>query len=386
MQRDPWLKALIVLLVVIAASYLAGLVWELAVRFADILLLLVLAWVLAFALEPVTYFIEARSRLNRGIAVGTVYLGLLIVLSLLTVLLVPVVALQVQQIGTNLPAYIANMSAWMVFLQQGLAARGLDMQGTTLLDYREVASRITSLGPTIVNNALALATGVASVLFSLVLVLMLSFYIALDGNRITAALLQAIPPDRRDDLTYLFYSTHRAFGGFIRGQLAQALVYGAATAAVMSVADLSYVAVASIFATAIMMVPFIGPVLAMIPPVVIALFVHPDRTWWLFLMLLVVQQLLLNVVAPKLMSKTVGMHPLLVLVALLVGAKLAGGWGAIFAVPVAGVVVAMVAFYRMTVEERKQHLEAKAEEHAWHAVAEAPGYGNSLHEDTLGKP
>lgn len=386
MQRDPWLRALIVLLVVIAASYLGGLAWALAVRFADILLLLVLAWVLAFALEPVTYFLEARSRINRGVAVGIVYLGLLIVLSLLTLLLVPVVALQVSQIGTNLPAYIANLSSWLVSLQDGLARRGLEVNVATLVDYRDATSRIASLGPIIVNNALALATGVASVLFSLILVLMLSFYIALDGGRFSTALLQAIPPDRRDDVTYLFYSTHRAFGGFIRGQLAQALVYGASTAAIMAAADLSYVAVAAIFATGIMMVPFIGPILAMIPPITIALFVHPDRAWWVFLLLLLLQQLLLNVVAPKLMSKTVGMHPLLVLVALLVGAKLAGGWGAIFAVPVAGVVVAMIAFYRMTVEERKLHLEEKSEESAWHAVAETQSYGNSVQEDGVAQP
>ncbi len=370
MQRDPWLKTLIVLLVVIAASYLAGLVWALAVQFADILLLLVLAWVLAFALEPVTYFLEARSRANRGIAVGIVYLGLLIILSLATLLVVPVVALQVSQIGANLQVYIANVSTWLVSLQDGLAARGLDVNASNFLDYREVTSRIASLGPIIVNNALALTTGVASVLFSLVIVLMLSFYIALDGSRFTAALLRAVPRDRRDEVTYLFYSTHRAFGGYIRGQLVQALIYGTGTAAIMVAAGLSYVAVAAIFATAIMMIPFIGPVLGIIPPIIIALFVHPDRAWWVFLLLLLLQQLLLNVIAPKLMSKTVGMHPLLVLVALLVGAKLAGVWGAVFAVPVAGVIVAMTSFYRMTVEERRVHLEEKSEEPRWHAVAE----------------
>lgn len=359
MQRDPWFRILIILLVVIAASYLTGLVWELAVRFADILLLLVLAWILAFALEPVTLFLETRLPVNRAAAVGVVYLGLLIVLTLLTLLLVPVVALQVSQIGTNLPAYIANVSAWLLSLQDALAQRGLEPSAPTLLDYREIATRVAALGPIIVNNALALATGVASVLFSLVLVLMLSFYIALDGARFSSAILQAVPADRRDDVTYLFYSTHRAFGGFIRGQLIQAIVYGAATALVMTIADLGYVAVASIFSTGIMMVPFIGPILAMIPPIIVALFIHPEKVWWVFLLLLLLQQLLLNVVAPRLMSKTVGMHPLLVLVSLLVGAKVAGAWGAIFAVPVAGVVVAMVSFYRMTVDERKLRLSEK---------------------------
>lgn len=361
MERDPWLKALIVLLVVIAASYLAGLVWALAVRFADVLLLLALAWVLAFALEPVTYFLEARARIGRGIAVATVYLGLLIILSLSTILLVPVVALQVSQIGTNLPDYAAIVSGWVVNLQYWLGERGIDLNTTSLLDYREMVRRVESLGPIIVNNALALATGVASVLFSLVLVLMLSFYLMLDGGRTAGALLQAIPANHKDELNYLFYSTHRAFGGFVRGQLVQALVYGAGTAAVMLAADLSYTAVAAIFAFAMMMIPFIGPMLAIIPPLAISLFTHPEQTWWVFLLLLLLQQVVLNILAPKVMSTSVGMHPLLVLVALLMGAKLAGVWGAIFAVPVTGVIVAMISFYRMTVEERQLHLGEKSE-------------------------
>lgn len=362
MQKDPWLRALIVLLVIIAGSYLAGLAWTLAVRFADILLLLVLAWVLAFALEPATQLVQSRTGDNRGLSVATVYLGLLLVLSLSTVLIVPLVALQVSQIGMNLPLYVTNVGTELVELQSRLSERGIVLDASTLLDYREVARRIESLGPVIVNNALAAAAGVAYVLFSLVLVIMLSFYIMLDRERLTAAFLRAIPSDRRNDVNYLIYSTHRAFGGYIRGQLVQALVYGVGTAAIMLVADLDYIAVAAVFAFTIMMIPFIGPILALIPPVIISVFVHPEQAWWVFILLLLLQQVVLNVLAPKVMSQSVGMHPLLVLVALLVGANLAGVWGAIFAVPVAGVIVAMLSFYRMTVTERKLRLEAGIEE------------------------
>ena len=368
MARDLWLKTLIILLVIIAASYLAGLFWTLAVRFSDILLLLVLAWVLSFALEPVTYMLEARPRINRAIAVGIVYFGLLVVLSLSTLLLIPVIALQVTQIGTNLPDSVANAGTWLLALQDQASARGVNVNVAGILDYNQAARYVESLGPVIVNNALAMATGVASFLFSLILVLILSFYIMLDGSRFTTALLKALPIDRRDELNYLFYSTHRAFGGFIRGQLIQALIYGVGTAIVMMAADLNYIAVAALFGAAIMLIPFIGALLAMVPPVIIALLVHPDRAWWVFLLLLLLQQVVLNVLAPKVMSRSVGMHPLLVLLALLVGAKLAGIWGAIFAVPVAGVIVAMISFHRMTVEERKVHMEEKVEEGDWPAT------------------
>ncbi len=357
MNRDPWLRTLIILLVVIAASHLAGLAWALAVQFADIVLLLLLAWILAFALEPVTFFLEDRTRISRGLAAAIVYLGLLIVLSLATLLVVPIVAVQISQIGINLPLYVLNAGSWVAEVQSWLLERSVNLDTTALLDYNELARRAESIGPVIVNNAVALATGLASLLFSLILVLMFSFYIMLDGSRLAGAFLSAIPANRRNDLNYFFYSTHRAFGGYIRGQLIQALIYGLATAAVMRFADLPYTAVSAVFASTIMMIPFVGPMLAMAPPTLIAAFVQPDKTWWVFLLLLLMQQMVLNVLSPKLMSKSVGMHPLLVLLALLVGSKLAGAWGAIFAVPMAGVLVAMVSFYRMTVEERKLSLE-----------------------------
>lgn len=355
MLKDPWFKALIVLLVIIAASYLAGLVWDLALRFADIILMLVLAWVLSFALEPVTNFVTLRMRVTtRPAAVALVYLGLLIILSTTTVLLVPVVALQVSQIGTNLPSYVDSVGSWLAGLEAGLPHQGILGSALASFDLAQVARSIESLGPSIVNNALTLATGVASVLFSLVLVLIFSFYIMLDGGKFMAALVQAIPADRRDEVNYLVFSIHRAFGGFIRGQLIQATVYAAGTAAVMMISGLSYTAVTAIFVFAIMLVPFIGPVLAIVPPVAISLALHPESTWWIVLLLLGLQQVVLNVLAPRVMSQSLGMHPLLVLLALVVGAKIAGVWGAIFAVPVAGTLVAMVSFYRLTVEERAE--------------------------------
>jgi predicted PurR-regulated permease PerM len=150
---------------------------------------------------------------------------------------------------------------------------------------------------------------------------------------------------------------YRAFGGYIRGQLLQALLYAAGTSAVMLAAGLSYVAVTAVFTAIIMLIPFVGPVLALIPPVAIAALGHPDKVWWVFILLLLLQQFVLNVFAPKVLGMTVGMHPLLIIASLLVGFRLAGGWGAIFAVPLAGVIVAMIAFYRMTLEERRHHIE-----------------------------
>jgi predicted PurR-regulated permease PerM len=267
------------------------------------------------------------------------------------------VAIQISQIGSNLPGYAASAGQWMLSVESWMSSRGIFVDAASLLDYSELARRVEAIGPAVVNQALRLATGIASVMLSMVLVLILSFYMVLDGSRLTNAALRAMPAAWQDDAEYLILSVYRAFGGYIRGQLLQALLYATGTAAVMLAADLGYVAVTAVFVGLVMMIPFIGPVLALVPPIAITALSHPDSLWWVFSLLLLLQQFVLHVFAPKVMGRTVGMHPLLVIASLLAGFKLAGAWGAIFAIPLAGVAVAMVAFYRMTVDERRRHIE-----------------------------
>src|SRR5207237_5117846 len=97
-------------------------------------------------------------------------------------------------------------------------------------------------------------------------------------------------------------------------------------------------------------------VAAVVLPVLIALLTHPEVTVWLFVALLALQQVIFNVIAPRILSRQVGLHPLLVFFAVLTGARVAGVWGAIFGVPLLAVLTTMISFYRGTQEERAAQL------------------------------
>jgi predicted PurR-regulated permease PerM len=189
------------------------------------------------------------------------------------------------------------------------------------------------------------------------IILILSYYLTLDGHRLGAALLAALPMAYRDDARYFFASVNRAFGGFMRGQLTQALIYALGTAAVMSLAGLQLVLLSSVAALVFMLIPFVGPFLALALPLIVSLATAPEVFWAVLLVLFILQQIVVNVIAPRLMSQTIGMHPLLVFLAVLGGAKVAGVWGAIFGVPILGVASTMVSFYRATVGDRQKRLE-----------------------------
>ena len=139
----------------------------------------------------------------------------------------------------------------------------------------------------------------------------------------------------------------------MRGQLIQALIYSLGTAVIMWAAGLDLILLTAVVNTGLMMIPFIGPPLALVLPLSIAVFESPSsvpggRSWsrrsrWSSL----------KVVAPRVMSSAVGVHPLLVFVGILVGAKLAGVWGAVFGVPAVAVIAAMVDLLPRDLEERR---------------------------------
>src|SRR5579864_1653435 len=359
--RDPWLRALSILGCAIAGFYLVGLLWQVFEEFADIILLFFLAWLVAFVLEPVVSTL-VEGRMPRLAAIGLTYLTLLVLFSLGVILLVPALSLQVVDIARNLPTYVEQATTLLNDVQSSandwLIGHGspvlVDLKSA--LDPTELSRRADALGPPILSNAIGLATGAATLLVQVLIMLILSFYFMVDGARLAESMITALPLRAQDDSRFLIAAIHRAFAGFLRGQMIQSLLGGLGTGVLMSVLQVDYALLGSVVAALVLLIPFLGPVVAVVLPVTIALLTHPEVTVYLFLALLALQQVIFNVLAPRILSQQIGLHPLLVFFAVLTGARVAGVWGAIFGVPIVAVVTTMTSFYRASHEERAARL------------------------------
>jgi predicted PurR-regulated permease PerM len=190
----------------------------------------------------------------------------------------------------------------------------------------------------------------------------------LDADRISGAVLATVPARYRDDFIYFTSSVNNAFGGFLRGQIIQAIVYGLGIALMMLALNVKFVALASVLAGIAMFIPFIGPPLGFLPPILAAL--GSDAPLWLVVVLtLAINVGVVNIVGPKVMSQQIGIHPILVLAAFLIGNRIAGPWGALLGVPVAAIIVTMISFYGLTLAERKRRVLAlTGEDDDEHAV------------------
>jgi len=190
----------------------------------------------------------------------------------------------------------------------------------------------------VLANAAIVLRDVTTVAVSLVVVAVISFYFLNEGHQFRARLRGLVPEDQRAHFDLLQESVVNSAAGYVRAQLTVAMMVAVLAGVSAWIIGIRFPLLIGVLAGIFELVPFFGPTLGAIPAVLIALF----QGDWVKLALIVsafvvIQQLESNVIGPRIMAHGVGLHPLAVILAVLIGIQLAGIWGALFAVPLAAV-------------------------------------------------
>jgi len=303
--------------------------------FSQILLILFLAWLLAFVMSPVARFFETKLHLSRGIAVGVAYLFALVALGFVLFTTGAAITQQVAQATAEFPETATKIEATLAGYQSALGLDRFDIDLVGL--FRSAQDQVGNLAGAIFDQAQGIAGATLATLGALFLILILSLYMLADSEKLLAKLNRVVPRQYTDELQILESSVARAFGGFLRAQLVLAIIQALLVAIVGAIFDIPYLFLVGTLSALAMVIPFFGPPLALIPPIVAAWIYTPDTFLISAVILVAVQTVLVNWLQPRLMRGALGMHPILVLVGLLVGAQVAGVWGAIFGIPVIAV-------------------------------------------------
>jgi predicted PurR-regulated permease PerM len=319
---------------------------------SGVLLTFLAAGVLAYALNPVVRRLEGL-RVPRALAVIGVFVVLILVAGV-TMLLIIIPAVGKVQILIRDPQDIADQASALVQRTQSLPYVG---QYVTELDQARVLQLIESNAPSagqVANVATGVIGGVFGVfgtLFNLLLLVLISVYLLLEREKITHALLGAIPGTVRDQSLELFYEVERALVRYLRGQIFLCAIMGLIGAAIMYFTIGKYALPVGAWVAATEIIPVIGAFLGAVPAVGIALFA-PEGGFVQALLVaglfLVAQQVEGNVLVPRIQGGSVGVHPLWVLFATLAGTALYGLIGAVFAVPVVAIIAATIRYLRRT--------------------------------------
>lgn len=334
-RERRWLVAFLA----IGSAYLGLLLAErlLAIfgGFASIGLILFLAWLLAFVMAPVVAWLEERLNAPRPLVVVVTYLVTLVVFGFLLFYVGAALTQQVAELADNYPETEQGILATLAEWERSLSFGRLQIDLTDL--YMGAVAQAERIGGEILAQAQGIAAVTIAALGSLFLIIVLSLYMLMDSRRILARLRSLVPRHYSDEAELFERSMVRAFGGFLRAQLVLAAVQALLVAGVGTIFAIPYLFLWGTISAVLMLIPFFGPPLALIPPVIGALLFGGGGAIPAILILVVVQTVLVNWLQPRLMRGALGLHPILVLVGLLVGAQVAGVWGALFGIPVIAV-------------------------------------------------
>lgn len=276
----------------------------------EIIFLVFVAFVLMSALKPWTDYLE-KFYIPKTISVLVVYILFIIILAFIGSSVVPPLVIQSVRLGEILPSYISD---FLPFVK---------------LDTQLLVQQVAPFS----QNILKVTFGVFNNLIALFTIFVISFYLIIERKNMEPHLSNFMGEEGAKRLLTIFRKIEQRLGAWVRGQLTLMLAVGLLTFLGLILLGLPYVLPLAIIAGILEIIPTIGPIISAIPAVLVGLTFSPLFALGVAGLYFVIQQVENQLIVPIVMRKAVGLPPLITLISLMVGAKLAGITGAILAVP-----------------------------------------------------
>ncbi len=302
-----------------------------------------LALILTYLVNPLVNILILRG-FNRLWAVYFITICLLVTGGILLLYAVPTLAERLENLIGALPDIFARLE---VVLLQWEASLERIMPSPRMGNF--VSAFLAELEEMLIVFVEQSLEGLGFLLaqvVNLVLAPVLAYYILRDWELLGQAFASYFPPGQKQVILDLTKEMDRVVGGFLRGQFLASLVVGVLTVIGLMLLGVEFAPLLGIFAGITNLVPYFGPFLGAVPPVVITIFENPLKSLGVIALFVAIQQVESLYVSPRIFSHTMGLHPLAVIFALLAGGHLLGFLGLIVAVPLAGILRIFLRFVR----------------------------------------
>ena len=296
---------------------------------------------LAYALEPMVSWMERRApwmgdkpELRRIILIFVVFaVGALVVTGVLFLVIPPIVAEfgvfidalpdLIRQARSTLEGWNARISENVPEEMRAFAQNAMDSFGAMMVDgARTFAAR--TLG--VVSRTLTVILGLAAAPLFI-------FYALKDREKLADGIISLFPPNPRPHARNILFILNGVFSSYVRAQLLLGVVVGVMVFVCLSILRVPFAPILGLVAGIFELVPIIGPWLGAIPGIIVVLATAPDKLVWVALVYLGVQMLENSLLVPRIQSRALNVHPIMIMVALIVGSEVAGLWGVILGPP-----------------------------------------------------
>ena len=294
----------------------------------DILLLLFSSVMLAGVMYPFASWAEAK-KIPKGLAIALLYLALFVLFALAIGFLIPAILDQTRLASGTFGGTLDWVRDSASYIRDATDRFGFTGGGATTLD--SMVSRVQEVALSFLTSLNDLFGALAAI----VIVLVLAFYLVIEDAAVKRAFRGLIPGPHQEFASHVAWQVIEKLGDWARGQIALSAIIGVAYFVGYSLIGVPYALLLALIAGLLEFVPYLGPVAAVGAAVFLALTVSPWKALAVLIFVIVIQQLQNHVLVPQVMRKAVGINPIISISAFLIGAKLFGVVGAIFAIPVA---------------------------------------------------
>ncbi len=330
MSAPPDPRALIryALAALAVTIFIAWALWE--VRGA--LLLIYISALIAIGLSPLVNALERerflRQRVPRWVAILVIYVCIIGVLVAIAAAVIPAVVMQARDLAREFPRLLHQGQQWLI--DHGVLTREIT-----------AAEAVQQTAPSAAQDTLGLVAnaflGVIGGVFGLITVLVLAFYLLVDSSSLILVFLRLFPREKRAQVNDACRRVTNKISAWLGGQLLLSGIIGSTAALGLFLMGVPFFWVLALIAAIGELIPIVGPILSAVPAVIVALSVKPTLALAVILFFIAQQQLENHLLVPKIMQRQVGISPVFVIIALLIGGSLLGVIGAILAVPTAAI-------------------------------------------------
>lgn len=298
---------------------------------------------IAYFLNPLMVLLEKKLKIRRVFTISIIYVCFIVILGVLIIIITPVVSNSIKQLTNDIPKYLENTEIRVIEIIEKL--KSYDRYGVETYIQNNLERFTTKINELVnlpidflLSRTISLTSGILKFIFGLII----SIYILADKENILRASKKLVYAFLDKESAFNFISTVKKsnyiFSKYMFGKALDSLIIGILCFILLTIFKIKFALLFSIIVGITNMIPYVGPFIGAIPAVVITLFINPIQAIWVAILIFLLQQFDGWYLGPKIIGDQVGVSPLLIITAIIVGGAMFGIMGMFLGVPVLTVI------------------------------------------------
>ncbi len=315
----------------------------------DIIAAFFIALIITASIDPTVSWMT-KKKIPRSFSVLIIFLILFLVIGLAISFLIPPVVEQFRSFSQDLPLHLEKLTRTFSGLDSYFQAQGIAFKSQDFLS--DIASQISHSSGEIFSTTVSLFNG----LIMTIAILSMAFYLSVKEEGTKKLLASIAPVTHQSYIVSLGERIKEKIGKWLQGQLLLMLIIFILDYIALTLLGVPYALILAVFAGLLEIIPYLGPIISAVPGVMLGFLISPLTGFLTLSAYIIIQQFENHMIVPQIMKKAIGLNPVIVILALLVGAKLGGILGAILAVPLAA---AGSVFVKDLIQKKDQSVTAE---------------------------